>query len=145
MNSYFEVGVRFDKTMENGIIKKVTEIYLVDALSFTEAETRIVDYAQSYLLTHGEFQVISEKRTNISDVVTTTESAADKYYKVKHSIISFNEKTGLEKKLTQYIIVQAASNDNARDRYKQFVKGWLGDVELEAVSDTKIVDYIPYE
>ena len=92
----------------------------------------------------GEFRVVTEKITNIAEVVTTDNASADKFYKVKHSLITIDEKTAKEKKQAQYIIIQASSVDDARDRYKQYIKGWLVDVVLEAVSETKYMDYFPY-
>ena len=142
MNSYYEVGVRYDKTMDDGSVRKVTENYLLDALSFTEAEKHITEEMKAYI--SGEFGVVTEKITNIADVVTTDDTSADKFYKVKHSLITIDEKSGKEKKQPQYIIIQASSVDNARDRYKQQIKGWLVDVVLEAVSETKYMDYFPY-
>ena len=142
MNSYFEVGVRYDKTMEDGVVRKVTENYLFDALSFTEAEKRATEEMKAYI--SGEFRVVTEKITNIAEVVTTNDTSDDKFYKVKHSLITIDEKTGKEKKQAQYIIIQASSVDDARDRYKQHIKGWLADLVLEAVSETKYRDYFPY-
>lgn len=142
MNSYFEVGVRYDCQMEDGVIRKVTENYLLDALSFTEAEKRATEEMKAYI--SGEFRVVTEKITNIAEVVTTDDVSADKFYKVKHSIITFDEKTAKEKKKAQYIIIQASSIDDARDRYKQYIKGWFVDVVLEAVSETKYMNYFPY-
>lgn len=142
MNRYYEVGVRYDKTMEDGAVRKVTENYLLDALSFTEAEKRITEEMEAYI--SGEFQVVAEKITNIAEVVATDDLSADRFYKVKHNIITIDEKTGKEKKQAQYIIVQASSVDDARDRYKRHVEGWLADLQLEAVSETKYMDYFPY-
>ena len=79
MNSYFEVGVRYDKTMEDGVVRKVTENYLLDALSFTEAEKRATEEMKAYI--SGEFRVVTEKITNIAEVVTTDDASADKFYK----------------------------------------------------------------
>lgn len=143
MNTYFEVGIRYDKTMENGATKKVTENYLLEAISFTEAEKRAIEELISY--TSGELCVITEKITNISEVVTTNDVTADKFYKVKHNFITIDEKNDKEKKQAQYIIIQAASVDDARDRYKQHIKSWIIDVVLEAVSETKYMDFFPYK
>lgn len=142
MNRYYEVGIRYDKTMEDGAVRKVTENYLLDALSFTEAEKRITAEMEAYI--SGEFQVVTEKITNIAEVVATDDLSADRFYKVKHNIITIDEKTGKEKKQAQYIIVQASSVDDARDRYKRHVEGWFADLQLEAVSETKYMDYFPY-
>ncbi len=143
MNSYFEVGVRYDKTMEDGAVRKVTENYLVEAVSFTEAEKRATQEMEAYI--NGEFRVVTEKITNIAEIVTTDDATADKFYKVKHSLITINEKTLKEKKQAQYIIIQASSVDDARNRYMHHIKGWLVDVVLEAVSETKYMDYFPFK
>lgn len=63
----YECGVRYERTMENGMTKKVTELYLVDALSFAEAEGRITNEMEPYI--SGEFDVVTIKRTNISEIV----------------------------------------------------------------------------
>lgn len=143
MNSYFEVRVSYDKTMENGVVRNVKEKYLLDALSFTEAEKRATEELKAYI--SGEFRVVTEKITNIEEVVTTNDRSADKFYKVKHSIITIDEKTGKKKKQSQYIIIQASSVDDARERYKQHIKGLIFDVFLEAVSETRYMNYFPYK
>ena len=142
MNKYFEVGVRYDKTMANGVIRKVTESFLLEAISFTEAEKRATEEVAPYI--SGEFTVVTEKITNISEVVPTSDDTADKFYKVKHSLITIDEKTLKEKKQAQYIIIQASSVDDARDRYKKHIRICFVDVVLEAVSETKYMDYFPY-
>lgn len=143
MKTYFEVGIRYDKTMENGSVRKVTENYLLDALTFTEAEARVTEEMTAYI--SGDMQVVTEKITNIAEVVTTEDAAADKYYKVKHSILTVDERSGKEKKQAQYIIIQACSIDDARTRYDSHVKGWIIDTILEAISETKYVDYFPFD
>lgn len=135
---YFEVGVRYQKTTENGQNKFVTEKFLLDAVSFTEAEKRITEEMRQY--SNLDIGVISEKITNISEVVTT-EDAADKFYKVKMNIITVDENSGRERKTPQIIIIQAASVDDARKRFDTYIKGGLTDVTLEAVSETKYMDY----
>lgn len=76
----YECGVRYERTMENGMTKKVTELYLVDALSFAEAEGRITNEMEPYI--SGEFDVVTIKRTNISEIVEGL-STADKWFKAK--------------------------------------------------------------
>ena len=139
-NQFFEVAVRYDKTMENGAVKRVTEPYIVDALSFTEAEARTTEFMQPYI--SGDFRAVKEKITNIAEVVPCDDPAADRWYKVKHNIITVNEKTGVEKATPQYLLFQASSNDDARDRYNAYVKDWMADVELDTVAETKYMDYI---
>ena len=86
----FECGIRYEKTLENGMQKKVTELYIVDALSFTEAESRIIGEMSCFI--SGEFSVVSEKITNYSELVSTDNTEADKWYKVKINIITLDEK-----------------------------------------------------
>lgn len=142
MNSYFEVAVRYDKVMADGMPHKVTEQYLLDALSFTEAEARATDSLADYIV--GEFRVVAEKILNVSEVVTTSDAEADRYYKLKFNIITLDEKSGKEKKQPQYVIIQATNVDDARDRFQAYIKGWMADTELEAISETKYLDYFPY-
>jgi hypothetical protein len=139
MNKFFEVGVRYDKTMDNGVTRKVTENYLIEAVSFSEAEVR----ATIEMTRHGgESEVVTEKIVNVSEVVTApTEDGADKFYKVKHNIVTMDEKTAKEKMQPQYILVQAASIDDARERYKRHISTWVIDTVLEAIGETKIVDF----
>lgn len=140
---YFEVGVRYQKITEDGQNKVVTEKFLLDAVSFTEAEKRIIEEMQQY--SNLYISVISEKITNISEVVTTEDAAADKFYKVKMNIITVDENSGRARKTPQTIIIQAASVDDARKRFDSYIKGWLTDVTLEAVSETKYMDYFCYK
>ena len=139
-NQFFEVAVRYDKTMENGAVKRVTELFIVDALSFTEAEARTTEFMQPYI--SGDFRVVKEKITNIAEVITTMDPTVDRFYKVKHNIITVNEKTATEKRTPQYLLFQARSNDDARNRYADYVKNWMADVELDTVAETKYMDFI---
>lgn len=142
MNSYFEVGVRYYKTMEDGVVRKVTENYLLDALSFTEAEKRATEEMEAYI--SGEFRVVTEKITNIAEVVTTDDTSADKFYKVKQALSPLTRrptkrrsKRSTSSYKHQVLMMHATAN-------KQHIKGWLTDVVLEAVSETKYMDYFPY-
>ena len=75
MHTWFECKIRYEKVMENGMNKKVTEPYLVDALSFTEAEARIIEEITPYI--SGEFTVSDIKRANYSELFPSEEDAAD--------------------------------------------------------------------
>ncbi len=94
MANWFECKIRYDKIMDNGAIKKVTEPYLVDALSFTEAEARIIEEMTPYI--SGEFSVSAVKRTKISEIFW--DDSADKWYLVKVAFITIDERTAVEKK-----------------------------------------------
>ena len=75
MHTWFECKIRYEKVMENGMQKKVTEPYLVDALSFTEAEARIIEEMTPFI--SGEFTVSDIKRANYSELFPSDEESAD--------------------------------------------------------------------
>ena len=123
--------------------KKVTELYIVDALSFTEAEGRVIKEMSCYL--SGEFEVVSEKITNYSEIVMSDNAEADKWYKVKINYIVIDEKTEKEKKTAVYYLVQAKDIDDARRMTNKHMEGTMMDWDCEAVSETKIMDVFLYE
>lgn len=139
----FECGIRYEKIMEYGMQKKVTELYIVDALSFTEAESRIIAEMQPFI--SGEFAVVSEKITNYSELVRTDNEEADKWYKTKINLITLDEKTMVEKKQPVYLLVQAHDIDEARKRINEHMKDTMTDWTCEAVQETKIMDVFLYD
>lgn len=142
MNRFFEVGAKYAKTLPDGAKRKVSKTVLIEAETFTEAERRFTEQVPPDI---EDLQVVSEKIVKYEEIVTATDDDADKYYKIKHNLITIDEKTMQEKRQPQYIIIQAASVDDARERYKQHVKRWACDVVLEAVSETKYMDFFPYK
>lgn len=137
MSKYFECGVRYGKVMDDGSQKRITELYIVDAISFTEAETRIIEEMAAY---GTDFDVVSEKITNLSFVVTSNDTTDDKWYKVKVNIVTVDEKSGKVKKLPAYLLIQAKDIDTAKKRLEKYMSGTMADWECEAVAETKIVD-----
>ena len=109
MHTWFECKIRYEKVMENGMNKKVTEPYLVDALSFTEAEARIIEEITPYI--SGEFTVSDIKRANYSELFPSEEDAADRWFKCKLFFITLDEKSGAEKKTSTQVLVQAAYDE----------------------------------
>lgn len=138
----YECGVRYERTMENGMTKKVTELYLVDALSFAEAEGRITNEMEPYI--SGEFDVVTIKRTNISEIVEGL-STADKWFKAKLRYITIDEKTGKEKKQAVHFIVRASDINNAHICVVEHMKGSVMDYEIATLDETKIMDLFRYK
>lgn len=136
MALWFECKVRYDKMAENGTVKKVNEPYLVDALTFTEAEARIMDEMKAFI--SGEYSISSEKKTKISEIFFN--ETGDRYYLVKVNFITLDEKTGVEKKTTNQILVQASDFDEAVANFKDGMKGTMADYEIASVSETLIMD-----
>ncbi len=136
MANWFECKVRYDKVQENGSVKKVNEPYLVDALSFTEAEARITEEQTPYI--SGEFSVSAVKRTKIAEIFFV--DGGDRWYMVKVGFITIDEKTAVEKRTTSLILVQAS---NFKEAYDNFVKGMAGtmaDYEILSISETPLMD-----
>ena len=96
MHTWFEIKIQYEKTMENGMNKKVTEPYLVDALSFTEAEARIIEEMTPYI--SGEFTVNDIKRAKYSELFFAEDASADRWFKCKLTFITLDEKSGAEKR-----------------------------------------------
>ena len=140
MTNWFECSINYEKMQENGTQKKVTEPYLVDALSFTEAETRIMEEMKPYIT--GEFTVKSIKRAKISELFLDKDG--DKFFKVKVSFVTLDDKSGNERKTSTYMIVQALNIENARMRIEEEMKGTLSDFVIEELKETKLMDVFPY-
>ena len=137
MATWFECKVKYDKLVENGQQKTVTESYLVDALSFTEAEARIIDEVST--LVNGEMKVTAVKRTNIAEIFWD-EADGDRWYKVKVNFITIDEKTAVEKKTANFIMVQANGFKAACDNFMQGMKGTMADFEIASITETAILD-----
>ena len=137
MATWFECKVKYDKLVENGQQKTVTEPYLVDALSFTEAEARIIDEVST--LVNGEMKVTAVKRTNIAEIFWD-EADGDRRYKVKVNFNTIDEKTAVEKKTANLTMVQANGFKAACDNFMQGMKGTMADFEIASITETAILD-----
>ena len=123
MHTWFECKIRYEKTMENGLNKKVTEPYLFDALSFTVSDI---------------------KRANYSELFFSEEEAADRWFHCKLMFITLDEKSGIEKKTTTHILVQAADLRDAVKKLDEGMKGTMADYQIASVAETAIMDVYPY-
>ncbi|WP_229087321.1 DUF4494 domain-containing protein [Bacteroides stercoris] len=142
MNTWFECKIRYEKTMDNGMNKKVTEPYLVNALSFTEAEARIIEEMTPFI--SGEFTVSDIKRANYSELFPREEEAADRWFKCKLVFITLDEKSGAEKKTSTQVLVQAADLRDAVKKLDEGMKGTMADYKIASVAETAIMDVYPY-
>ena len=140
MNNYFEVTVKFEKTSEEGKIKKVTERYLVDALTFTEAEARIIKEMKPFI--SGLFEVANINPQKYSELFWNEK--ADKWFKTKVNFIVLDEEKGVEKKVANYMLVQANDLKEARELLVEGMKGSQADWEIASISETKILDVYKY-
>lgn len=141
MHNWFETTVKFEKTAEEGKIVKVSQKNLVDALSFTEAEARIIKEMQPFI--SGEFQVSAIKRYRVSELFWNENG--DKWFRAKVNFITLDEEKGVERKSPTTMLVQACDIKEAREGLVEGMKGSMVDYEVESITETKIVDVFKYE
>lgn len=143
MHNWFECKIRYEKLLENGMQKKVTEPYLLDALSFTEAEARIIEEMKPFI--SGEFTVSAIKRANYSELFPSEEETADRWYKVRLAFVTLDETSRSEKRTHTNMLVQAKDTDDAVLKLHECMKGTIADYEIVSVSETKIIDVFVYK
>jgi len=142
MSKYYTVKVRYDKKNEKGELKKVTETYLVDALSFTEAEARTIEQMKPFIT--GEFEVSNITPANIAEIAFTEDVWADRWYKCKLEYITVSEKTEAVKRIPSYVLVQASSSRDAVKRFDAHMAGTMADYELVTINETRLMDVFFY-
>ena len=140
MAQWIEVKVRYYKMTDSGKTVKVTDPYLVDAVSCTEAEARVVEEISSFV---NDFNVLNVGKTKISEIFW--DETGDRFYKVKVNFITIDEKSGVEKRKASFILVQASTFTDALANFNKGMKGTMADYEIEAIAETKIVDVYRYQ
>lgn len=138
VSKFFEVKIQYQKMQDDGKEKKVTEQYVVEALSFTEAEARIIEEMTPYI--NGEFDVVSEKIASYSEIILSDKSDDDKWFISKVSLITLDEKTAKEKKTSQRLLVQADTSKTALEYTKKLFDSSMTDYTIDAVRDTPTLD-----
>jgi len=142
MEQWFEGSIRYEKMMENGMLKKVTEKYLIDAVSCTEAEARLIQEMTPFI--SGEFRTVSVKEAKYTEVFTSEEEAADMWFKCKLAYITFDEKSGKKVKTMTQILVEAADLRDAVKKLDEGMKGTMADYIIDSIADSKIIDVYFY-
>lgn len=140
--NWFETKVKYEKTMEDGMQKKVTEAYVVDALSFTEAEQRITEEMSSYI--SGEFEVSDIKKAAYHEIFFSDDTSADRWYKAKLQFITIDEKTEKEKRSNVNYLVQASTLRGAVKNIDEVMGTTIIDYAIASVAETQIMDVFEY-
>ena len=138
VSKFYEVKVQYQKMQDDGKEKNVTEQYVVEALSFTEAESRITEEMTPY--TDGDFDVVSEKIAPYNEIILSDKSDDDKWFISKVSLITIDEKTAKEKKTSQRLLVQAKTSEKAMDYTKEMLSRYMSDYSIDSVQDTPTLD-----
>ena len=140
---WFECKIKYEKLMEDGLQKQVVEQYVVDALSFAEAEQRITEEMSQYI--SGEFEVADVKKAAYKEVFFDDDNvASDRWYKAKLDFITFDERTEKEKRDRLTYLVQAANLNHAMKNVDTVMGGTMIDYDAASISDTKLVDVFEY-
>ena len=141
--NWFECKIRYEKTMEDGLQKKVTEAYVVDALSFSEAEEKIIEEMSSYI--SGEFNVTDIKKAAYGEIFFSDSDEADKWYKAKLQFITLDEKSGKEKRSSVNYLVQAGSFNGAVKNLDEVMGGTMIDYVIVAMAETTLMDVFEHQ
>ena len=137
-STWIECKIRYEKTMEDGSQKKVTELYVVDALSFTEAEASIIEEMSSYI--SGEFEVKDIKKAAYGEIFFSDSPSADRWYKTKLQFITIDDKTEKEKKSNVNYLVHGSTLPGAVKSIDEVMGGTMIDYVIASIAETQIMD-----
>ena len=140
---WFETKIKYEKTMEDGMQKAVIEAYTVDALSFTEAEQRIMEEMSSYI--SGAVEVKDIKKATYKEIFFSENDNDDRWYKAKLQFITIDEKTEKEKRSNVYYLVQAATFQGAVKNIDQVMGGTMIDYVIASLAETQLMDVFEYK
>ena len=139
---WFECKIQYEKTMDDGLQKKVTEGYVIDALSFTEAEQRIMEELSAYI--SGEFTIKDIKIAPYKEVFFADQDLADRWYKAKLQFITIDEKTEKEKRANVSYLVNAGTLNGAVKNIDEVMSGTMIDYVIASVAETQLMDVYEY-
>ncbi len=141
--TWYECKVKYRKFDEaSGTQKVKTEPFLVDAISYTEAESRITEEMAAYISDSEEIKITNIKVANFAEIHPFEN--ADRWFKSKISLIAFDEESGKERKTNQYLLVQANDVKEAFENTETVMADTMGDYTIPAVSESPIMDVFPY-
>lgn len=141
MQTWFECKVKYVKVDQDGRERKVSESYLVDAVSFTDAETRMIEQMQQ-LVRGGEFHIDNIKKSNIIEIFP--HDNGEYWFKAKIGLVTIDEKAGKEKKINNYFLVAADDFKQALQRLEEGLSYILVPYQISAMNLSTIVDVFPY-
>lgn len=142
-SEWFETKIRYEKIAEDGTQKKTTEPYVVDALTFTEAEETIIQEVSVYI--SGEFTVMDIKKAPYHEIFFSDNPRDDKWYKTKVQFIIIDEKSGKEKLSGVTYLVQSNSLQNAVVAIEEVMNSGMQDWKIASVAETNILDVFEHD
>ena len=140
---WYECKVKYRKFDEaSGMTKVKTEPFLVDAISYTEAESRITEEMSAYLMDSEEIKITNIKVANYAEIHPFENS--DRWFKSRVSLIAFDEESGKERKTNLYLLVQANEVKEAFDNTKGVMKDTMGEFSIPMIAESPVMDVFPY-
>ena len=140
---WFECKIRYEKVMEDGTPKKVNEVYVIDALSFSEAEERIMEEMSSYI--SGEIELVDVKIAPYKEIFFADNNLTERWFKAKVVYITIDERTQREKRMPVMVLVNAGSINSAIKNTDEVMGGTMIDYAITAIQETKIFDVFEYK
>ena len=141
--TWFECKIRYEKIMEDGLPKKINDVYVVDALSFSEAEERIIEEMSSYI--SGEIEIVDVKIAPYREIFFADDNLADQWFKAKLSFITIDERSNKEKRTSVMYLVNAGNISSAISNIDKVMSGTMIDYVTTSISATKIFDVFEYK
>lgn len=141
---WYQVKVSYERQEDVEGVKRVKEAYIVDALSVTEAETRIIKEIKPYVA-FGELEVKDVTRYNVSEIIIDPDLDADTYYKARVAFLSLDEKTSAVKRDMHTYLVKSGSVSDALEGLIGNLNKTLGDYRVTSITETPIMDVYKYE
>ena len=139
----FEVKVKYEKMMEDGTNKIVSEFYLVDALSFTEAEATATE--EMSMLAGGEFEIAAIKKVNYAEIIKSENDNEGTWFKCKLAFITIDEKTEKEKKSNVTYLVEGSDLESAKARMVKAMSTTMIDYVFVKIEETPIMDILYHD
>lgn len=136
----FEVGVRMERTLESGKVAKVVEQFVVDALSFTEAETRIISEVRAY---GTDIEVLTMKRSRCAELIG--DGSKEKWFRAKVNYITIDEKTDKEKKIPNYFFVNAETITDAKKAVDDCFGTTMIDYRVATLDETNVLEVFRHD
>lgn len=142
MQTWFESKVKYNKVSESGNEQIVTENFLLDAVSYTDAETRIIRQMQQ-MVKGGEFTIVDIKKSRIAEVFPF--DTGEWWFKATINLVTIDEDAGKEKKLRTYYLIMADDIKEALERLDESLSFLVIPYVVSSLAVSTIVDIFPYE
>jgi len=141
LNTWYTTKVKYIKQLDNGALKRVTESYLVAALSFTDAEARI--YEELGQIIRGEFKVSNITPVEISDIFNYDDCG--EWFRAKIHYDSLDTDRESAKNVTLLILIEAENIKDADERLRESLSKVLGEFKVSELKESKIIDIFPHK